>query len=246
MTLAAQTPTLRRGALTRLARIDRRLEAAYHSPESELGNQTDPLDECVYIVLSFQTDVARLKASWASLRHTFPSWHAVRRAPVSAIAKAIQESGLQTQKAQRIKALLRAVEREVGTLALDSICSMTEHAAEKFLLNLPGLSWKGARCVQLYSLGHERFPVDGNTFRIMQRAGVLPTTSVYRRKSVHDDLERAVSAARRRALHVNLVVHGQKTCTPLAPNCSACPINDLCPRVGVFKTSHQPNQQQRA
>ena len=77
-----RTASLVSGGSARLARIDKELELAYGTPESELGNQSEPLDECVYIILSFQTDVARLKASWESLRKRFPSWHEVRRARI--------------------------------------------------------------------------------------------------------------------------------------------------------------------
>jgi adenine-specific DNA glycosylase len=42
-----------------------------------------------------------------------------------------------------------------------------------------------------------------------------------------------VPAHRRRTLHVNLVVHGQRTCLPRAPRCSCCPLNADCPRIGL-------------
>ena len=50
------SPLIRRGASKRLANIDEILEAAYGTPEAELGNMDDPLDEAIYIILSFQTD----------------------------------------------------------------------------------------------------------------------------------------------------------------------------------------------
>jgi endonuclease III len=98
---------------------------------------------------------------------------------------------------------------------------------------LPGLSWKGARCVLLYSLGRHVLPVDSNTFRILQRTGVLSRQAVYRRRTVHDAIQAAVPAHRRRTLHVNLVVHGQRTCLPRAPQCPRCPLNADCPRIGL-------------
>jgi len=244
-----RTASLVSGGSARLARIDKELELAYGTPESELGNQSDPLDECVYIILSFQTDVARLKASWESLRKRFPSWHEVRRARVRSIAASIRSSGLQVQKAERIKALLSKVEELTGSLSLDSLRALNDGDAESFLLKLPGLSWKGARCVLLYSLGHERFPVDGNAFRILRRTGVLSAQSVYRRRELHDALELSVPAARRRAFHVNLVVHGQRICLPVAPKCQACSLRRFCPRIGLdsrFEVEPSTGRQQRS
>ena len=38
-----------------------------------------------------------------------------------------------------------------------------------------------------------------------------------------EKLQAAVAAPRRRSLHINLVVHGQRICLPLVPKCSRCP-----------------------
>jgi hypothetical protein len=50
---------------------------------------------------------------------------------------------------------------------------------------------------------------------------------------LHDALQAAVPASRRLALHVNLVVHGQRICLPRIPLCSGCPLLATCPKVGV-------------
>src|SRR5579884_3212008 len=94
---------LSRGAQSRLVRLDRLLCRAYGTPEASLGNHADPLDEAIYIVLSFQTDLARLKRTWGKLRATFPSWEELHRAPAPVVERAIREGGLQRQKAKTIK-----------------------------------------------------------------------------------------------------------------------------------------------
>ncbi len=214
-------------------RIDCCLDAAYGTPEQELGNQADPLDEAVYIILSFQTDLPRLQATWKDLRAVYPTWRRLQRASLPAVASAIRAGGLQEQKASRIRSLLSAVEEQTGSLSLACLHDMNDSKAERVLTRLPGLSWKGARCVMLYSLGRPSFPVDGNTFRILKRTGVIAETAVYRRRELHDSLQRLIPAPRRRPLHVNLVVHGQKTCVPGVPYCPDCPLYKFCPRVGL-------------
>jgi endonuclease-3 len=62
---------------------------------------------------------------------------------------------------------------------------------------------------------------------------VLAPEAVYRRRSLHDELEGLVQPERRRALHVNLVIHGQRTCLPRTPRCSACPAHSACRRLGL-------------
>lgn len=224
---------LRRGAIERLAEIDQTLEQCYRTPEADLGNKSNPLDEAIYIILSFQTDLARTGATWSRLRATFPTWEALARAPLRKIATVLREGGLHRQKARTIKRLLAEVRKVSGDLSLDLLRSMSDGQAEQLLTLLPGFSWKAARCVLLYSLGRDVFPVDGNTFRILKRTGVLRPRAIYRRRSLHDALQAAVPNTRRRSLHVNLVVHGQRTCLPLAPECPRCALRATCPRVGV-------------
>ncbi|MCP5118315.1 MAG: hypothetical protein GY953_46475, partial [bacterium] len=193
------------------------------------------LDEAVYIILSFQTDLPRFQDTWQSLRSAFPRWEDADRASVGEIAGVVRAGGLHRQKAKAIKRLLKAVRDGFGELSLAALREMTDAEAERVLTRLPGLAWKGARCVLLYSLQRDVFPVDGNTFRILRRAGVIPATAVYRRRSLHDALQAAVPADRRRPFHVNLVVHGQRSCLPGTPRCGTCPALGACQRHGLAR-----------
>jgi endonuclease-3 len=213
--------------------LDLVLDDAYGAPEALLGNQDDPLDEAVYIILSFQTDLPRFKETWQSLRTAFPRWQDVEAASSDEVASALRVGGLHRQKAKAIKRLLRTVRRQFGTLSLDSLREMGNIDAERVLTRLPGISWKGARCVLLYSLDRPVFPVDGNTFRILQRTGVIPLSAVYRRLSLHDALQSAIEPDRRRRFHVNLVLHGQEVCLPQRPRCTTCPAANVCRRRGL-------------
>ena len=228
--------------MERLAHIDAVLEAAYGTPEAELGNKPDPLDEAIYIILSFQTDLARFSSTWSKLRAAYPSWDALERAAGSDVARILRDGGLHRQKTRTIRRLLAEVHKVVGDHSLDLLRAMNDEEAEKLLTRLPGLSWKAARCVLLYSLGRDVLPIDSNTFRILKRTGVLSRRAVYRRRSLHDAIQAAVPAHRRRALHVNLVVHGQRTCRPRTPQCPCCPLNADCPRLDVHAGSrgHAP------
>jgi endonuclease III len=235
-------PPLRRGAVERLAQLDAILEAAYRTPEVELGNKDDPLDEAIYIILTFQTGLPRFSSTWSRLRAAYPTWDELERAPTREIARVLREGGLHRQKARTIRRLLLAVRRVAGELSLDLLRAMNDADGERLLTRLPGLSWKGARCILLYSLRRDVFPVDGNMFRILKRTGILSRRAVYRRRALHDTLQAAVPAPRRRALHVNLVVHGQRRCLPRLPQCPRCPLLTTCPKVGlqVGAKKHMP------
>jgi len=229
----ARTSLLSRGAFTTLKKLDSVLDEFYGAPEGDLENKTDPLEEAVYIILSLQTNLYRSKAVWKKLRATYPNWHSLARARHRSIARVLNEGGLHEQKARNIKNLLKAVKEHAGSYTLDSLLEMDGEEAERFLTRLPGLSWKSARCVLLYSLGRDAFPIDVNTIRILKRVGIIPSDSPYRRRSLHDGLQQAVPPKRRRRFHVNLVVHGQNTCQPRRPHCLVCPARGFCAQVGV-------------
>jgi endonuclease III len=208
--------------------LDRRLRRAHGTPERRLGNLRDPLAECVFIILSFQTDVPRARMIWRALRRNFPTWELLLRARESKVAAVLRPGGLHRQKARAIRSLLRQVQRETGRLSLAHLHHLSDHEAERVLLGLHGLSWKGARCVMMYSLDRDVFPVDVNIFRIFKRMGFLSPRAVYRRRSLHDALQDSVSAESRRSLHINLVIHGQDVCLPARPRCSSCAVASMC------------------
>lgn len=232
--IAAQRPTFGRRQTGRLSAIDEALQRAHGAPLRALNNKRNPLDEAVYIILSLQTDIPRLRQTWRSLKRSFPTWGQAQEASIDALSGAIRTGGLHNQKARALKSLLAEVMARFGKLSLDSLRASSTEEAERELTRLPGLSWKAARCV-LYSLDRDVFPVDTNTFRIMKRAGILSQGTIYRRRALQDALQDAVPPNRRKALHVNLMLHGRRICTPLRPRCTDCPMSHLCPRRGVAR-----------
>lgn len=213
-------------ARRKIRRLAILLEGADGTPD--LGNYTDPLDEAVYILLTYQTDIARAQKVLAALKAAFPSWQAVLDAPEGALSELLRPSGFQQARARIIRNLLAAVRARWGALTLAPLCAWSDAAAEAELRALPGLDIKGARCVLMYSLGRNVFPVDSNTYRFMLRYGILRPDSRYRRRSTHDDLQNIVPPDVRHHLHVRLVVHGRTTCLPQRPRCPLCPVRRTC------------------
>jgi endonuclease-3 len=221
------------GGRAGLRELEGVLHETYGAPEHLLGNHLDPLDEAVYIVLSFQTDLPRLKKTWQHLRSLFPRWIDVAEAPLTEVSAALRVAGLHRQKAKAIKLMLEAVRRQFGSLSLAALRAMSDYEAERILTRLPGLSWKGARCVLLYSLDRKVLPIDVNTYRILQRTGVIPGSAIYRRLSFHDGIQAAIDPPLRRRFHVNLVIHGREVCLPQRPHCGKCAVSNMCARRGL-------------
>jgi len=209
-----------------MSRLAERLARAYGTPD--LGNQLDPLDEAVYIVLTYQTDLSRAQQTYRALRTRYPTWEQVASADARELADILRPSGLQRSRARLLRLLLESVRTRFGAYDLSKLRGTARTEAEAELRRLPGMELKGARCVLLYALGVPALPVDSNTFRFMRRFGVLTPRSIFRRKVVHDGLEQLVPPSCRHSLHVNLVVHGQRTCLPHGPRCPVCPVRRSC------------------
>src|ERR671915_2048450 len=68
-----------------------------------------PIDELVLTVLSQNTNDRNRDVAWSRLRERFPSWDAVREAPVEEVEEAIRPGGLAPTKSVRIGQILDAI-----------------------------------------------------------------------------------------------------------------------------------------
>ncbi|MEZ5304792.1 MAG: endonuclease III domain-containing protein [Verrucomicrobiales bacterium] len=113
--------------------------------------------------------------------------------------------------------------RRFGKLSLADLRRLPDGEVEAFLTSLKGVGKKVARCVMMYSLDRQVFPVDTHCWRIARRLGwVRPT-----QKDGHcserdmDRLQERIPPARRYSLHVNMVSLGRGFC--LTSNRNATP-----------------------
>ena len=68
-----------------------------------------PLDELILTVLSQSTNDRNRDVAFLRLRERFPSWEAVRDAPLEEVEEAIRPGGISKVKSARIQAILRAI-----------------------------------------------------------------------------------------------------------------------------------------
>ncbi|MFN3928825.1 MAG: endonuclease III domain-containing protein, partial [Thermoflexus sp.] len=145
-------------ALRRKAqRIDRALEEYYGIPARW---RLDPLSELILTILSQNTSDVNSWRAFERLRERFPTWEAVRDAPVEALQEAIRPAGLSAQKAPRIQRVLRRITEERGQLSLDFLADWPVEEAKAWLRRLDGVGPKTAAIVLLFSLDKPAFPVD--------------------------------------------------------------------------------------
>jgi endonuclease III len=205
----------------RLRTIRDRLRREYGRPV--LRAHRAPVDELILTVLSQNTNDRNRDVAWARLRERFPSWDAVREAPVVEIEDAIRPGGLAPTKAVRIQRILEA-------LGEDDLCWLEDAPLEEardYLCELPGVGRKTAACVLLFSFGRPEVPVDTHVYRVTSRLGLIRPGASF--DEAHDELLGLVDPEDAYELHVLLIRHGRRTCTAREPRCAECPLRRMCP-----------------
>ena len=214
-------------------RVDELLEVANRS--GDLGNVDDVLSETVYILLSLNTRETVYQRVFARLRRRYPRWLDVAKAATPELEGILRPGGLQSQRAAYLQGLLEEVladnrRRSTGPagddddLTLEYLHGMTDDEVEAFLVSLPGVGKKTARCVMAYALNRHTFAVDTHVARIFGRLGLV----AQQEKPAHDLYQAMVPRRARKRLHINLIHHGRSVCRSRA-RCDACVLVSFCP-----------------
>jgi endonuclease-3 len=209
----------------------RRLCAAYHCPTAYFQN-LPALDELVSSLLSQRTRNADSARAFRSLRASFPSWEAVRDAPVEEVERAIAGVTWPEAKAPALQRTLRAITERRGGLDLGHLTGMEPDAAREWLLSLPGVGPKTAAAVLSFSaLRGRALPVDSHHHRVAQRIGLIPRSLAV--GPSHAVLEALLppdwDAQQVYDHHEVFMLHGQRCCFFRSPACGRCVLLDLCP-----------------
>jgi endonuclease-3 len=206
--------------------IQRRLAQVFGAHTWQADPVLGPLEEVVGAIISQHTSSPNSRRAYERLRARFPTWDAVREAPLEGIQEAIWCAGLARLKAPRIKALLGQITAQRGALELDFLEGLPAAEAMAWLRGLPGVGQTTAACVLLFGMGRPVMPVDGGILRVSRRLGLIaPRGSADEAQRV---LEGGAEPGQVYSLHLNLIRFGRDLCTPTAPACPVCPLNDLC------------------
>jgi endonuclease-3 len=209
-------------AKRRVRAIRDRLRAVYGVPIAPPHRR--PLDELILTVLSQSTSDRNRDVAFLRLRDRFPSWEAVRDAPLDEVEAAIRPGGISKVKSERIQAILR----ELGDPpSLDHLEHLSVAQARDELVALPGVGRKTAACVLLFSYGMRDVPVDTHVSRVGTRLGLFRPRAPF--AELHDAMLALTPRGQELELHVNLLRHGRRTCHAQRPECDACALLRMCP-----------------
>lgn len=143
------------------------------------------------------------------------------RVPRDKIARAIYPVGFYRNKAKTIHHVCRELIDRFNSRVPDDLDE---------LLSIKGIGRKTANLVITLAYGKDGICVDTHVHRISNRLGYVTTKSP-------DETEMALrdTLPRRYWIIYNtlLVFFGRKTCKPVSPFCSTCPISKYCDRTGV-------------
>jgi endonuclease III len=202
-----------------------RLAQVYGSPR--LGNVTDPTSELFYILLSNRSDPRRCTTAFRELKARFHPWSRLLQAQVPDVQVVLRALGMDRVRAERILGIAVRLHADFAAVSLAALRTWPVGEALSYLKGLPGVGEKSARCVLMYSLGHDVSPVDAHQLRIMKRTGLLAEDVTV--DQAHRILDRWLPRGCARRLHVNLVAHGRAVCTARAPACGRCVLLERCP-----------------
>jgi endonuclease-3 len=202
--------------------IRERLRELYGVPGQRPHGQ--PLEELILTVLSQSTNDRNRDTAYGRLRERFPSWEAVRDAPVEEIEEAIRPGGISKVKSARIQAMLRAIG---DPLDLAWLADVPVDEARAYLMALPGVGRKTAACVLLFAFGAHDVPVDTHVARVGQRLRLLRPGASF--EELHDQMLRVTPPGAELELHLNLLRHGRRTCHAQRPDCPDCLLRRMCP-----------------
>lgn len=216
--LPRETPADKR---RRASLVLRRLARAYPDARCSL-DYSSPLELLVATVLSAQCTDVRVNLVTPGLFRKYRTAADYARAPAGELENDIRQTGFFNSKA-------RSLRRAGATLAAEHGGRVPE--TMEALVRLPGVGRKTANVI----LGNafdkdEGFVVDTHVARVSRRLGFTREVDPVR---IERDLNDLVPKGRRTMAAHRFIFHGRQVCVARRPRCETCPVEPLCPRIGV-------------
>jgi endonuclease-3 len=205
----------------RASAVFRRLKRAYPDAKTALDHST-PLELLVATILSAQSTDKMVNTVTPSLFRKYRTAADYARSPRGVLEREIHSTGFFNSKAKSLRAMGAAIAAEHGGQVPSTM---------EALVALPGVGRKTANVVLGNAFGiDEGFVVDTHVARLSYRLGFTRQTDPVK---IETDLLALVPKGRRTLGAHLLILHGRRICTARKPLCDECPVNPLCPKIGV-------------
>ncbi|WP_120077346.1 endonuclease III domain-containing protein [Aurantiacibacter odishensis] len=186
--------------------------------------QPDAFRSCISCMLSAQSLDRNTAAATKALFALATTPEALLSLSDEQVARAIKPCGLYNMKARNIRKFCEALLEEHGGVVPDT---------REGLLSLPGIGRKCADIVMSFTFGKDVIAVDTHVHRVCNRIGLTEAKTADR---TAQQLEERSPEWAKRDGHFWLIQFGKRVCKARAPECEACPVNDLCEFYAAART----------
>ncbi len=203
------------------AKVVRRLRREYPDATCSLDFKT-PLELLVATVLSAQCTDVRVNQVVKPLFRKYRSAADYAAAALPALEKDIQSTGFFRNKAKNIKACCRVLVDSYGGQVPDDL---------QRLVQLPGIGRKTANVI--LGTGFSKaagVAVDTHVGRLSRRLGLSAEKDPGK---VEKDLIAVLPKKEWIVFSHRMIQHGRRYCLARKPKCEECPLESICPRIGV-------------
>lgn len=184
----------------------------------------DPFTTLVSCILSLRTKDETTRAASERIFRLARTPQALLKLTPRTIERAIYPVGFYRTKARTLRDLCRTLIDRYDGRVPDELDE---------LLTLKGVGRKTANLVVTLAFRKDGICVDTHVHRISNRWGYVRTRTPAETETA---LRRRLPRKYWQSYNDLLVTFGQNLCHPTSPWCSRCPLDDLCPRVGVTRS----------
>jgi endonuclease III len=148
----------------------------------------------------------------------------ILKLPLEKLEKLIYSSGYYKNKAKTIKHVSEIILKDYNGKVPDT---------REELESINGIGPKTANIVLAFAFGKNVLPIDTHCHRIPNRLGWVATKT-----PVQTEIELGKILPEKYWKDFNgiFVQFGKTICVPISPKCSACPVSQYCPKIGVQKS----------
>ncbi len=197
------------------------LPRIYPDAHCEL-NHRNPLELLIATILSAQCTDKRVNLVTAELFKKYRTAADFAAAPLADLEEAVKTTGFFRNKAKNIQACCQQLLARHGGEVPRSMDELTA---------LAGAGRKTANVVLGNAFGiNVGVVVDTHVARLSQRLGLTRETTP---EKIETDLMKLVPQPQWTLFSHWLIWHGRRRCAARQPDCAACELRELCPRVGV-------------
>jgi len=205
----------------RTKEVIKRLKRAYPDAHCAL-NHTDAFELLIATILSAQCTDARVNIVTADLFRKYRGPTDYLKVPQTELERDIHSTGFFRNKSKNIQAACKRIIDEYNGEVPRTMPEM---------LSLGGVARKTANVVLGNAFGiASGVVVDTHVARLSLRLGLTANTNP---EKIEQDLQQLVPKRDWIIFPHLMISHGRTICIARKPKCLECPLNNICPKIGV-------------